>query len=224
MADKAPDSSTRVSLLIRVAQLGPIDQQAWREFVTYYGAKMYQWCQGWGLQDADAQDVTQQILLKLASILRTFTYDPARSFRAWLRTLTHHAWHDVLTVQHRAIPGSGDSGVVQRLLSIPARDDFCQRLEEAFDHELLQQAIDEVRTRVQPATWEAFRLTAFENIPPIEVACRLNKKVATVYMLRSKVQKMLRAELQRLGGKDAPEPASASAPAAQAKNIMPGPI
>jgi len=167
---------------------------------------MYQWCLRWGLQHADAQDVTQQVLVKLALTLRGFAYDPARSFRAWLRTLTHHAWQDFLTAQHRAVPGSGDSAILERLATEPARDDFRRCLKEAFDHELLEQAIDAVCRQVQPATWEAFRLTAFDEVPPVEAARRLNKKVATVYVLRSKVQKLLRAELQRLRGEDDPLP------------------
>ncbi len=199
-----PHSSTRVSLLVRVANAGPVDQEAWREFATYYGARMYTWCQRWGLQPADAQDVTQQVLVKLASVLRTFAYDPARSFRAWLRTLTHHAWQDFLTAQRRAVPGSGDSAVLERLATEPARDDFRRCLEEAFDHELLEQACEEVRRQVQPATWEAFRLTAFENVPAVEVARRLNKKLLTVYSLRSKVQRLLREQVRRLGGEETP--------------------
>ena len=60
-----------------------------------------------GLQEADAQDVTQNVLLKLARKLREFSYDPSRSFRAWLKTLTHHAWSDFLESQQRAGLGSG---------------------------------------------------------------------------------------------------------------------
>jgi RNA polymerase sigma-70 factor (ECF subfamily) len=159
---------------------------------------MYQWCLRWGLQHADAQDVTQHVLVKLASVLRNFAYDPARSFRAWLRTLTHHAWQDFLSAQRRAGAGSGDSAVRERLATEPARDDFRHCLEEAFDHELLELASETVRGLVQPDTWEAFRLTAVEGVPAVEAARRLNKKIATVYVLRSKVQKLLREELQRL--------------------------
>ena len=181
-----------------------MDQDAWREFATYYGGRMYQWCLRWGLQDADARDVAQQVLLKLASVLRGFSYDPARSFRGWLRTLTHHAWQDFLTAGRRAVSGSGDSAVLERLASLPARDDFCSALEEAFDQEVLQQAIDAVRSRVQPATWEAFRLTALDGVSPGEVASRLNKTVGAVYMMRSRFQNLLREEVQRLSGEDGP--------------------
>ena len=28
--------------------------------------------------------------------MATFAYDPSRSFRGWLKTLTHHAWRDLV--------------------------------------------------------------------------------------------------------------------------------
>ena len=58
------DSQTNVSLLLRVARSGSPDQAAWAQFVDRYGRKVYQWCLRWHLQEADAQDVTQVVLLK----------------------------------------------------------------------------------------------------------------------------------------------------------------
>jgi RNA polymerase sigma factor (sigma-70 family) len=78
---------TSPTLLGRL-RLEPADQQAWEEFVDRYSRKVYAWCRQWQLQDADAQDVTQMVLLKLAEQMRTFAYDASQSFRGWLRALT----------------------------------------------------------------------------------------------------------------------------------------
>src|SRR5262245_26472535 len=59
-------TQARISLLARLAQPGPVDQTAWREFVEHYGPMIFKWCRRWNLQEADARDVTQQVLLKLA--------------------------------------------------------------------------------------------------------------------------------------------------------------
>src|SRR5262245_43307691 len=88
------DDPTRVTLLHRLRQ-APDDPSAWDEFVGRYGARILDWCRRWRLQEADAQDVAQTVLLRLAVKLRSFEYDPSRSFRAWLRTLAHHAWSDL---------------------------------------------------------------------------------------------------------------------------------
>jgi predicted DNA-binding protein (UPF0251 family) len=57
-----------------------------------------------------------------------------------------------------------------------------------------------VQLRVQPHTWEAFRLTAQEGLSGAEAAGRLGIKVATVFVARNKVQNMLRDEVRRLEG------------------------
>src|SRR5262249_28760815 len=69
---------THVSLLGRLRR-DPTNQAAWAEFVEHYGGKIYAWCRRWNLQEADAQDVTQNVLLRLAQKMRDFAYDPARS-------------------------------------------------------------------------------------------------------------------------------------------------
>jgi RNA polymerase sigma-70 factor (ECF subfamily) len=189
--------TTRITLLARLRQ-DPTDQAAWEMFVERYGRRIYRWCRLWKLQDADAEDVTQDVLVKLARKLRVFTYDPSRSFRGWLRTLTHHAWRDFVDGPRRAQPAAGGDRVRELMQSLEAREDLLQKLQEAFDHDLLDAAKARVRLRVAPHTWEAFRLLALEGLPVAEVAAAVQMQVAMVYVARSKVQKMLREEIQKL--------------------------
>src|SRR5262245_12578742 len=147
----AEDSGTRVSLLGRLRR-DPGDPAAWQEFVEHYGGKIYGWCRVWNLQEADAQDVTQNVLLRLSQKMGEFQYDPTRSFRAWLKTLTHHAWSDFLEVRRRPGQGSGDSQVMRLLDTVEARDDLMKRLDEEYDRELLREAMARVRLRVAPQT------------------------------------------------------------------------
>jgi RNA polymerase sigma-70 factor (ECF subfamily) len=192
----ADPRETRLSLLLRLTRPGPLDERAWQEFVDHYAPVVFRWCRGRGLQGPDCEDVTQQVMLKLATHLPSFAYDPSKSFRAWLRTLTHHAWVDFLSAQgHR---GSGDTGVLKLLSSVESRDELVKRIEEEFDLELVETAVARVRERVEPATWDAFRMTAVDGRPAAEAARELGKRVATVYVARQNVQKMLRAELAEL--------------------------
>jgi len=177
-----------------------MDQEAWARFVDQYGPKILAWCRKWQLQEADAQDVTQEVLLKLSDKMRTFVYDPARSFRGWLKTLTRHACSDFFDALPRQGRGSGDSGVRQLLDTVEARQDLIKHLEEGFDQELLEEAKRRVSRRVATHTWEAFRLTAIEGLPAADVAARLGLTVARVYVARSDVQQMLREEVRRLDG------------------------
>jgi RNA polymerase sigma factor (sigma-70 family) len=187
---------TSVSLLGRLRQEST-DQAAWAEFVRRYGHQIYRWCLKWRLQEADAEDVTQTVLVKLAEKMRTFSYDSSRSFRAYLKTLTHYAWRDFLE-SRKGAAGSGDTQVMLFLQTIAARDDLLEHLHAEFDQELLEEAIERVQERVEPHTWAAFRLTAIDGLSGAAVAEQLKMKVTTVFKAKSKVQKMLQEEVKRL--------------------------
>jgi RNA polymerase sigma factor (sigma-70 family) len=190
-------SQTRLSLLSRLRN-NPDDPSAWDEFVGRYGPQIHAWCRGWGLQEADAEDVAQMVLVRLAVKLRGFVYDPGGSFRAWLKTLARHAWSDFVADRERAVAGEGGSGMFEVLQSVEARDDLEKRLEEAFDLELLELATNRVRARVTPHTWQAFQLTALDGLSGAEAALQLGMPVGSVFKAKSNVQKMLQEEIAQL--------------------------
>jgi RNA polymerase sigma-70 factor (ECF subfamily) len=189
---------TRATLLTRLYRAGMADEGAWSEFVDVYGRHIYKWCRYWRLQDADAQEVTQQVLVQLLAKMKAFVYDPSRSFRAWLKTVTHHAWQNLVVSRQHRLAAGGDSHLWEELLALPARDDLAQKLEQQFDHELLETAMLRVRLRVAVHNWDAFRLTALEGVPAREAAQQLGMKVANVYAARSSVQRLVREEVQKL--------------------------
>jgi RNA polymerase sigma factor (sigma-70 family) len=188
---------TRASLLIRLRQ-DDQDQTAWNAFVDRYGPQIFTWCRHWGLQETDAEDVTQIVLLKLAEKLRGFEYDPSRRFRSWLKTVAQHAWVDMVRDREKVGQGKGGTTAVAQFHELEAREDLEARLEAAYDLELLDEAMARVKERVEPHTWEAFQLTALEQVPVTEVTAKLNLPAAVVYKARSKVQKMLRDEMDAM--------------------------
>jgi RNA polymerase sigma factor (sigma-70 family) len=189
------DSRTGATLtdLIRF----PNDPAAWEAFVERYGRKILSWCRRWGLQEADAENVTQEVLLKLAKNLHT--YDPSKGrFRAWLKTLAHNAWQDYLESYRRPGAGSGDTRVMEKIQSIAARDDLATALGDAFDLEMLELAQAIVQLRVQERTWKAFRLVAIEGFSGADAAAQTGMTADAVYVARDRVQKMLQEEIQKL--------------------------
>jgi RNA polymerase sigma factor (sigma-70 family) len=189
--------STSETLLGRVG-LSPSDAVAWAKFVGVYGPKIRGWCRGWGLQQADSEDVTQDVLMRMAQKLRAFTYDPARSFRGWLRAVTQNALADFVADRKRQGRGSGDDRVLELLQSVPARDDLLERLDEQFDTEIVGEACARARSRVEPQTWEAFRLLAREGLSGDDVAARLGMTVDTVFKAKSRILGFIREEVKRL--------------------------
>jgi RNA polymerase sigma-70 factor (ECF subfamily) len=196
-------SATDVSLLSRLRQ-DPADQVAWGSFVNRYGRRIYLWCRQRQLQEADAEDVTQNVLLTLAEKLREFQYDPKGSFRAWLKTVAHHACSKYVSGQQRQGRGTGDTQTLSFLHSLEARDDLAAHLEEEFDRELLELAMARVAQRVETHTWRAFQLLALEGQSGADVAANLDMPIGMVYVARSRVQKMIQNELQQLEDGESP--------------------
>jgi DNA-directed RNA polymerase specialized sigma24 family protein len=138
----------------------------------------------------------------LAAKLRTFAYDPSRSFRGWLRTLTEHACSDFFAERERVERASGDTRVLEVLKSAPARADLLARLEEQFDQELMGEALARVRLRVEPKTWEVFRLTVTEGMSGDAVAARLGMRTTAVFKAKSRVLQLVRDEVAQLEQED----------------------
>jgi RNA polymerase sigma factor (sigma-70 family) len=196
MGDGA-DLQTSTTLLRRLGR-DPTDQSAWDDFVDRYGSLIFLWCRRWGLREEEAEDVCQNVLLDLARQMRGFVYDPSGSFRAWLKTVAHRSWSRYLDDRRRA--GLAAGAVLERLGSEEAGEDFLRQLEAESDRELMEMAMDRVRSRVHPRTWAAFLLTAVEERSGAEAAGQLGMKPGAVFVARSKVQKMLRDEIRRLDG------------------------
>ena len=71
---------------------------------------------------------------------------------------------------------------------------------QEYTHVLVSRAYAVVHARVEPQTWEAFRLTACENRPGEEVAAELGMSVTAVFKAKSRVLAFIRQEVRRLDG------------------------
>lgn len=187
---------TSITLLGKLRD-DPRNQAAWQEFVRRYRPLIYGFCVGWQLQPADAEDLTQAVLLRLVEKMRGFRYDPSQSFRAWLKTVTRRVLVNDLPKRQRG-QGSGDGAVERMLAQAEAREGIIQAVEAAYDRELLDEALRRVRQRVPAQQWDAFRLTALESKSGADASKALGMLVSTVYSSKSKVQKLVREELRRL--------------------------
>lgn len=198
MIQRTPNSpDTSLSLLGRLRN-SPIDQQSWNEFVDRYGAMVFSWSRKWGLQVADAEDVTQAVLADLARQMQTFEYDPRGCFRGWLKTLAYRAWCDFLSKREKSNQKQLPAEAFALIVSPEAVEDFLEQIDRQAQQEILQKAMDIVMLQVQPSTWAAFKKTAIENLPGKQVAEQLDINIGTVYVAKSKVIKHLRKQVTRL--------------------------
>jgi RNA polymerase sigma-70 factor (ECF subfamily) len=192
------DSSSRTGTTLFVLLNDPSNQQAWEAFVDRYGPKICLWCRKWDVQDADAENVAQEVLMKLAQKIHLYQSQKG-SFRGWLKMVTRRVLADYRESQGKGGGvGSGSTAFLTHLQSLEAHEDLVTTLEKEFDRELLELAQARVQLRVTPQTWDAFRLLAFQDLSGAEVAQQLGMKVAAVFVAKNRVQKMLQEEIRKL--------------------------
>ncbi len=196
--DESP-SVTSVSLLARIRR-DDRDEDAWREFVKRYGTRIYEWCRIRDLSPADAEDVTQDVLVRLAKHLGAFEYDPSATFRGWLRRVVENAITDFFRTRRMQPATDRGTSFLASLESIESQQDLQARLDAGFGLELLDLAKARVKARIDKDRWLAWELTAVEQLAGEDVSGRLQMKLATVYSNRSKIQKMISDEVSLLDG------------------------
>jgi RNA polymerase sigma-70 factor, ECF subfamily len=187
---------TRPSLLIRLRDLQ--DEAAWSHFVDVYGPFVASWCQGIGLQEADAADVTQAVLLKLMTVVQQWNYDPSKgSFRGWLKQVTQNVAVDLQRGWKEQT--AGNSEVMSRLSNLPdssVEDSLWDTIESAYQREVLMVANQRVQLRVQPKNWQAYYRTSVDGESAASVAESLAIPIGEVYVARSRILKMLKSEVE----------------------------
>jgi RNA polymerase sigma-70 factor (ECF subfamily) len=181
--------NTQASLLVRLRD--PADAEAWREFVQVYAPVIHAYARRRQCQDADAADLTQEVLRSVASAVKLLAYDRRRgTFRGWLFTITRHKLLDFQERQRRG-QGVGGTSAQARIDELPARAE-ADLWEEELQRHTFAVAAEKARAEFEPATWEAFWQTAVEDRKPAEVAATLGVSVGAVYIARSRVQARLK--------------------------------
>jgi RNA polymerase sigma factor (sigma-70 family) len=189
---------TRPSLLARIKDTG--DRQAWAEFVDIYAPLIYGFALKQGLQDADAADLTQEVLGAVARSAARLDYDPARgTFRGWLFRVVRNELADFGAARRRHRPGSGDTAVKRRLEEEPApSEDEVAAWEREYERQLFALACEQVRRDFQESTWQAFWLTAIQGKSGKDVAGLLGMTTAAVYLAKRRVTERLREQIEYL--------------------------
>src|SRR5438093_8953757 len=115
MATDFPE--TRDSLLVQVRS--PEDRDAWDQFAGMYRPVIYRLARHRGLQDADAQDLAQQVLMAVASAIGSFEKSSETvRLRHWLRRVVRNAIVNALSRRPKD-RGAGGSSVQELLLEQP---------------------------------------------------------------------------------------------------------
>jgi RNA polymerase sigma factor (sigma-70 family) len=184
--NQAPE--TRLSLILRLRNADDI--LAWREFVEIYGPVIRAMARNRGLQVADVDDVTQEVLARVAKSVERWEPDRDRgSFRGWLAAITRNLVIQSFRSRSR-FPATGqDSQIVEWTED--------KEFDLESERQLFRWAARKVQQQFEPKTWQAFWLTAVDGRSAESVAQQLGTTKAQIYVSRSRVMGQLKETIQR---------------------------
>lgn len=180
--------STSKSLLSRIAQG---DEIAWEEFFQTYRPLIRLRGGDFGLSETEKEELVQETVLAVFKGAGRFHYDPGKGrFRDYLKAIVNSKAVDAL--RHRRTQGDGMTPDDIDSLSGSVPGDLEERWNVEWREHLLPQSLDELRTRLEPETYQAFELYALEGWPPKRVADFLGLGVSSVYVAKSRAVEKLR--------------------------------
>jgi RNA polymerase sigma factor (sigma-70 family) len=198
---EAGDAQRSTSILLGVLA-NPHSDEAFRRFAGKHLPRMKDCCRCLGMQDADADDICADVLLRFheRQVFRKFAFESKEKFNHWLKTVVRNTVFSFARNRGRR-PDAwsvGHSGAQESLENIAARvaDDLAERCHEEFARAERAKAI--VRERVDGKTMRAFELVFYDDRKGADVAAELDMSLTTVWKARSRVAMMLQEEFKRL--------------------------
>jgi RNA polymerase sigma-70 factor (ECF subfamily) len=193
-----PGQATPLSLLERVRAHDP---QAWQGLLQLYRPLVLFWCGKAGVRAHDGEDVAQEVFAAAAAGLGRFRRDrPGDTFRGWLRGITRNQVLMFLRRNRGRPVAEGGSEALLQLQEVadplpgPGED------EEVEMNQLYRRAVEQVRDRFEPRTWQAFWLTVIQGRSPASLTEELGMTVNTIRQAKSRVLRLLKQELGDLLG------------------------
>ena len=187
---------TRESLVLRLRD--PDDLQAWSEFVEIYRPVILSLAAKRGLQTADAEDLAQEVLTRVARCIDRWDPNPEKgSFRAWLATITRNLVSQFFREGGRR-PSTGMDSKIVGLIDGSTQDAFHdQEFDLERERQLFAWAARKVQSRFEEKTWHAFWITAVQGLSTNEASETLGITKSQIYVARSRVMSLLKQTIEQ---------------------------
>jgi RNA polymerase sigma-70 factor (ECF subfamily) len=190
--------TTHISLLERLSD--GRDAVAWHEFCTRYGDLIRNFARHQNLQQADIDDVLQDVLMALTKAMPGFVYDPSKGkFRSYLKTVTLHA----IFARSRQKRGEVALEDVKTAADAAAADATVDGVwDEQWRQYHLRQAMRTIESEFNDLDIAAFKQYGVAGRGAKEVADELGVSVDSVYQAKSRILKRLGSIIEQQVGEE----------------------
>ncbi len=185
-------NSTSESLLIRLKS--DSHSEAWARFVELYPPLIFYWGRKVGLQSNDASDLVQDVLTIVYQKLPSWNYDPKRTFRGWLRTVTLNRHREL--GRKKKIDTTNPSPSF--LGKLPDDETAQSTWDVNYARQLVATAMEMMKPDFAPKTWAALKVLITSGRPAADISRESGVSVWTLYSAKNRLMARLRTELDGL--------------------------
>lgn len=185
--------TTSLTLLQRVEQG---DATATQHLVFLYRPLVLRWCRMRGLNDADAEDVSQEVFWSVVRALPSFSREHPGSFRGWMRQITTRKIID--RSRRNTSPAVGGTDFQKQLQELPAPEAESESNAATERQLLMRQAAQLLEMEFSQTTWRAFYLAEVEQRAAADICQELNLSPGAFRVAKSRVRAKLRQVLTGL--------------------------
>ncbi len=171
---------------------------AWATVVHLYQPLVLKWCNQSDLQYADALNVSQEVFHGVSKGIHKYQYGVFR-FRNWLRGITKNKIKDHYRTILKTDEAKGGSNFEHKFKNLP--DKILEESDVDEEQEsliLLIQALELIKEKINPQSWNITWETVVEGDSVKSVAMKYGITVGAAYKARSRVLSRLRTELRDL--------------------------
>ncbi len=187
---------TNHSLIARVKDLG--DGASWVEFLGIYQPVVYRMARRRQLQEADAQDVVQQVFLSISRSIEGWEPGEGRPpFRAWLTTIARNAITRALARRPRD-RATGTTSAADILKNQPEAETTASEILAEARQEIIRWATEQIRSEFSEHIWQLFQQTAIDGVPIADVANSTGRSAGSIYIARFRVVARLKEKIQEV--------------------------
>jgi RNA polymerase sigma factor (sigma-70 family) len=194
---------TRHSLIHRLKDWA--DQDSWQQFFNTYWKFIYGVALKAGLSDAEAQDVVQETVITVAKKIKDFQVGTEHgSFKAWLVRTTRWRIADqfrkrgrVSQPMNRSTDDEARTATIERVPD-NASLEMDEALEKDWEQNLLDVALEKLKTSVDADEFQIFYLHVVKGWPARKVANTVGAKLPAVYFAKYKISRVVKREVERL--------------------------
>jgi RNA polymerase sigma-70 factor, ECF subfamily len=186
--------STSMSLLRQAQQREP---GGWERFQSVYEPLIRFWVHRDPAARHEADDLVQDLLLKLHLELPHFQRQRLGSFRKWLRVLATNRVREFL---RKRKPELGEQSLFDQLAK--PSNDLLSEWDTEYDRYVVSKLLRLVRQEYHPDLWKLFELTEIQGQTPRDVAESQQVSIGQVYRARHNILTRLRELGQEILEKD----------------------